>query len=93
MKNSKTDKLYDKIEELEKKRIAYLEIDRNSDANRIKRQIEKIELEIRVEKLEEIEKELKVYRRVALNYPSLLVEVKRELKNLNWALLERSIYG
>jgi len=83
MKNSKTDKLYDKIEELEKKRIAYLEIDRNSDANRIKRQIEKIELEIRVEKLEEIEKELKVYRRVALNYPSLLVEVKRELKNLN----------
>lgn len=83
MQNKNIDKLYEKLEMLENKRIAYLEIDRNSDANRIKRQIEKIELEIRVEKLEQIEKELKVYRRVVLNYPSLLVEVKRELKNIS----------
>lgn len=81
MKNSKVDELYEKIEELKKKRIAYLEIDRNSDANRIKRQIEKVELEIRVEKLEEIERELKVYKKVALKYPSMLSEVKRELRN------------
>lgn len=60
MQNKNIDKLYEKLEMLENKRIAYLEIDRNSDANRIKRQIEKIELEIRVEKLEQIEKELKV---------------------------------
>lgn len=83
MQNKKIDKLYEKLEMLENKRIAYLEIDRNTDANRIKRQIDKVELEIRVENLEQIEKELNVYRRVALNYPSLLVEVKRELKNIS----------
>ena len=78
---NKVDELYDKIEKLEKKRIAYLEIDRNSDANRINRQIKKVELEIRVEKLEEIERELKVYKKIALKYPSMLAEVKRELRN------------
>lgn len=81
MKNSKVNELYNKIEELEKKRMAYLEIDRNSDANRINRQIKKVELEIRVENLKEIESELKVYKRVALKYPSMLAEVKRELRN------------
>lgn len=81
MKKSKVDELYDKIEELEKKRMTYLEIDRNSDANRINRQIKKVELEIRVEKLKEIESELKVYKKVAFKYPSMLAEVKRELRN------------
>ena len=56
MKNKKLDELYEKIEQLEKNRIAYLEVDKNADARRVQRQIEKVELEIRLFNLEKTEK-------------------------------------
>lgn len=82
MKNKKLDGLYDKIEQLERNRIAYLEADKNADARRIKKQIEKVELEIRLFNLEKTEKELAVYKKVVSNYPELLYKIKKELSTL-----------
>lgn len=79
MSKNKLDELYNKIEELEKKKVAYLEIDNNSYANRIQKQIDKLETEIELFNLNKIKKELYIYKKVVNKYPGVLCEVKREL--------------
>ena len=79
MDKSKLDLLHNKIDELEKKKIAYIEIDNNSYAKRIQRQIDKVQLEIRLFNLDKIEKELRVYKKIVSNYPELLCEIKKQL--------------
>ena len=48
MQNNKIHKLYEKIEMLESKKMAYLEVNNKASARRIEKQIEQIELYKRV---------------------------------------------
>ena len=82
MVKSKLGELYNKIEELEKKKIAYLEINKKADVRRIQKQIERLEIEIELCSLNKIKKELNVYKKVVRNYPGVLCEVNRELLKL-----------
>ena len=74
-----SDPLYDKIEELEKKRIAYLEVDDKAGARRIQKQIERIELQRELQDLNKIKKELNVYKEIVRKYPGVLCEVRSKL--------------
>ena len=75
--------LEEKIYELEKKKIAYLEVDDKAGARRIQKQIDKIELEQELSNLTKIKNELNVYKKVVQNYPSVLCEIKRELSKVS----------
>lgn len=74
--------LEEKIYELEKKKIAYLEVDDKAGARRIQKQIDKIELEEELSNLDKIKKELKIYKEVIRNYPSVSLEINKKLKEL-----------
>jgi len=78
VKNEKLD-LYKKIEELEKKKMAYLEVNQKSGASRVQKQIDNIELQIELYELNKIKRELSVYKKAVRNYPGLLNEIKKEL--------------
>lgn len=79
MKKSNIDDIYDKIAELEKEKMAYLEANQKASANKIAKQIENLELELEFINLKSIKEELNIYKKVVLKYPSILCEVKREL--------------
>lgn len=74
--------LEEKIYELEKKKIAYLEVDDKAGARRVQKQIDKIELEKELLNLDKIKNELKIYKEVVRNYPSVSLEIDRKLKEL-----------
>lgn len=74
--------LEEKIYELENKKIVYLEVDDKAGARRIQKQIDKIELEKELLNLDKIKNELKVYKEVVRNYPSVSLEIDRKLKEL-----------
>lgn len=78
MKDEK-DELYERIEVLEKRKIGYLEIDDNKNARRVQKQIDDVELKIKVMKLEQITKELNVYRSIVNKYPNVSKEVVNKL--------------
>lgn len=71
-----------KLDELEKKRIAYLEVDDKAGARRIKKQIEKLELEKEISNLHKIQQELEVYKNVVRNYPGISCEINKKLSEL-----------
>ena len=71
--------LEEKLYELEKKKIAYLEVDDKAGARRITKQIERIELEKDSLDLDRLKKEFNVYKNVVRNYPSILSEINRHL--------------
>lgn len=79
MQNNKIHKLYEKIEMLESKKMAYLEVNNNASARRIEKQIEQIELEIQISEYNKIKQELSIYKEVINNYPSLKLEIKKKL--------------
>ena len=79
MRNKKIDELYDKIEMLESKKMAYLEIDNKAGARRIAKQIEQIELQINISNYNKIKQELEIYKKVVSNYPGLQLEIKNKL--------------
>lgn len=79
MQNNKTHKLYEKIEMLESKKMAYLEVNNKASARRIEKQIEQIELEIQVSEYNKIKQELSIYKEVINNYPRLKLEIKKKL--------------
>lgn len=72
-------KLYERIEVLKKRRWGYLENDDTKNARRVQKQIEDTELKIEVMKMEQIEKELKVYRKIVNNYPNVRLQVENKL--------------
>lgn len=74
--------LEEKIYELEKKKIAYLEVDDKAGARRVQKQIDKIELEKELLDLGKIKKELKIYKEVVRNYPGISCEINRKLAEL-----------
>ena len=74
--------LEEKIYELEKKKIAYLEVDDKAGARRVQKQIDKIELEKELLNLDKIKNELKIYKEVVRSYPSVSLEIDRKLKEL-----------
>ena len=79
MRDKKIDELYDKIEMLESKKMAYLEINNKAGARRIAKQIEQIELQINISNYNKIKQELAIYKRVLSDYPSLQLEIKNKL--------------
>ena len=76
----KKDEIYEKIDELEKKRMAYLEVDNKASANRIRKQIEKLETQLEILELNKIKKELNAYKTVIRDYPALQNKVKEMLE-------------
>lgn len=79
MRDKKIDELYDKIEMLESKKMAYLEVDNKAGARRIAKQIEQIELQINISNYNKIKQELEIYKMVLSDYPSLQLEIKNKL--------------
>lgn len=73
------DEIENKIEQLEKEVINYLEVDDKAGARRIKKKIEKLEMQLQLLDLNKIKRELKAYKEVLRNYPELQKEVKRIL--------------
>lgn len=82
MNNKKVDVLYDKIEELEKKRMSYLEVDDNISARRIKKQIEQLELKRDIANLNKMKQELDIYKNVVRKYPAISCEINRKLEEV-----------
>ena len=76
MQNNKKDELYEKLEMLESKKMAYLEVNDKAGARRIARQIEQIELQIDIYNYKKIKQELDIYKKVVRNYPGLQLEIK-----------------
>lgn len=79
MKDKDIDKLYDKMEMLENKKMAYLEVDDKASARRIAKQIEQVELQINISNYNKIKQELAIYKKAISNYPSLQLEIKNKL--------------
>lgn len=79
MQNKKIDELYNKIEMLESKKMAYLEVDNKASARRILKQIEQIELQISISNYNKMKQELLIYKKVVSNYPRLQLEIKNKL--------------
>ena len=75
----KLDILYDKIEELQKTRMEYLEIDKNAAARRIEKQIEKVELEIKLLGFNKLKQERDIYKKIVKDYPALQNEINGKL--------------
>ena len=83
--------LEEKIYELEKNKMAYLEVNDKAGARRIQKQIDKIELERELLDLYKIKKELKIYKEVVRNYPSVSLEISKRIseeqkKDKKWAI-------
>ena len=79
MQNNKKCELYEKLEMLESKKMAYLEVNDKAGARRISRQIEYIELQIDISNYNKIKQELEIYKKVVRNYPGLQLEIKNKL--------------
>ena len=79
MQNNKKDELYEKLEMLESKKMAYLEVNDKAGARRMARQIEQIELQIDIYNYKKIKQELDIYKKVVRNYPGLQLEIKNKL--------------
>lgn len=79
MQDNKKDELYEKLEMLESKKMAYLEVNDKAGARRIARQIEQIELQIDIYNYKKIKQELDIYKKVVRNYPGLQLEIKNKL--------------
>lgn len=79
MQNNKKEELYEKLEMLESKKMAYLEVNDKAGARRIARQIEQIELQIDIYNYKKIKQELDIYKKVVRNYPVLQLEIKNKL--------------
>lgn len=77
-----TDSLYEQIEELEKKKIAYLEVDDKAGARRIRKQIEKLELQRELQDLNKLKNELSIYKKIVRKYPGISCEIKSKLSEL-----------
>lgn len=76
MQNNKKEELYEKLEMLESKKMAYLEVNDKAGARRIARQIE---LQIDIYNYKKIKQELDIYKKVVRNYPGLQLEIKNKL--------------
>ena len=79
MQNNKKCELYEKLEMLESKKMAYLEVNDKAGARRMARQIEQIELQIDISNYNKIKQELEIYKKVVRNYPGLQLEIKNKL--------------
>lgn len=77
----KENSIRDKIEELEKDRMGYLEVNDKAGARRKQKQIEKLELELELFEFKKIKNELKVYKKVVSKYPSVKMQIKELLES------------
>lgn len=82
MNNKQSNELYEKIEKLERKRMEYLEVNKKSDARRIKKQIEKIQQEIELSKYDKLRQKLEIYKSIVKDYPSIQNRIRCKLLEL-----------
>ena len=80
MKDKELDDLYERREKLEKRKISYLEVDKNAYANRIQKEIDYIEAKIELKKYNKVKEELEVYKEVVKKYPGITIEVNHRLR-------------
>lgn len=73
------DEIENKIEQLEREVINYLEIDDKAGARRIKKKIEGLEMQLQLLDLNKIKRELKAYKEVLREYPALERVVKQRM--------------
>lgn len=78
MKESSIEEKRNKIEKLERERIAYLEVDDKNGARREEKQIRELEFEIELCEIQKVKNELKAYKKVVREYP----EIQRRVKAL-----------
>jgi len=78
----KGENLPEKIEKLEKQRIAYLEADQNAYANKIGRQIRTLQEKIEILELRRLKYELKLYKKVFRKYIFLQTELEKERQKM-----------
>lgn len=78
MEENSIEEKRNKIENLERERIAYLEVDDKAGARRKQKQIEKLELELELFEIQKVKEELKAYKKVVREYP----EIQRRVKAL-----------
>lgn len=78
MKESSIEEKRNKIEKLERERIAYLEVDDKNGARRKEKQIRELEFEIELFEIKKVKDELKAYKKVVREYP----EIQRRVKAL-----------
>jgi len=73
------EKIKEQIEQLEKDKIGYLEIDDKAGARRKAKRIEELEMQLELDELDKIKQELQIHKEVIRNYPSVQNEIKRRL--------------
>ena len=78
MKENSIEEKRNKIENLERERIAYLEVDDKNSARRKEKQIRELEFEIESFEIQKVKEELKAYKKVVREYP----EIQRRVKAL-----------
>ena len=78
MKENNIEEKRNKIENLERERIAYLEVDDKAGARRKQKQIRELEFEIESFEIQKVKEELKAYKKVVREYP----EIQRRVKAL-----------
>lgn len=74
------EKIQDKISELEKERIGYLEADDNVSANRIQRKIINLTEKLDLYELNNLKTKLKIYKSVIKDYPYIKLQISEKLK-------------
>ncbi len=77
--NKKIEEIEEEIDDLEKERIAYLEVNDKAGANRKAKKIENLEMQLEIFNLKKIKQELKIYKDVISNYPAIKNEIQRRL--------------
>lgn len=74
------EELYKQIENLEREKMEYLEVNDNAGAKRKEKKIEQIKLQIELLNLNKIKNELKAYKEVCRDYPDITARVKNKLE-------------
>ena len=82
MNNKKSDDLYERLDKLEQRKIAYLEIDNKAYANRIQKEIDHIETKIELKRYNKLKKELGIYKEVVNKYPGIRSEINFRLRDM-----------
>ena len=82
MNKEKLDLLEKQIEDLEKQKMEYLEVDMNAAANRIDKKIQSLIKEQELLMYETLKKELDIYKEVVNKYPSIKQLISDKIKNI-----------
>lgn len=77
------EEIENKIEQLERDKVAYLEVDDKAAARRKEKQIQQLEQQLKLFDLDKIKRELKIYKEVIRNYPEIANKIRIRLQEEN----------